>query len=126
MIVQLVVLYRDCDLPGAESWSSGQPPFRHELSQAERAGVVAGHCWRFEVLREVQKVQPFQLVLCVNVWGRVGEHPVQMPEEAVAEDTAKGSFGNGLLDPLVVDDPRRTRDDFRMLCSEGLTPGSQL
>ena len=109
---EVVVLYRDRDFPGAESWSSGQPPFRHESSKAERAGEAAGHCWGFEVLREVQKVRPLQLVLCASIWGCVGEHPVQLLEEAVAEEKAKGLFGNGFSDPIVVYSPRRTCDNI--------------
>jgi len=109
---EVVILYRDRDFPGAESWSPGQPPFGQELSKAERGGEASGHCWRFEVLREVHKVRPFQLVLCANVWGCVGEHPVRVLEEAVAEERAKGSFGDGFSEPRVVYNPRRTREDF--------------
>jgi len=109
---RVVVLYEDHDFPDTESWSLGRPPFHHELSQAGRAGQAAGHSWQFEVLREVQKVRPFQLVLCVNVWGCVGEYPVQMLEEAVAKEKAKGTFSNGSADPFVVYNPRRTRYAF--------------
>ena len=35
-----------------------------------------------------------------------------MLEEAVAEEKAKGPFGNGFADPLVVYNPRTTRGAF--------------
>ena len=109
---KVVVLYKDCDFRGVESWSSGQPPFRHELLQAGSTGEAAGHRLRFEVLREVHNVRAFQLVLCVSVWGCVGEYPVRRLEEAVAEAKAEGAFGNDFSDPVVVYDPQRTRDKF--------------
>jgi len=68
---EVVVLYRDRDFPSAESWSSGQPPFRHEPAQTESASEVAGRRRPFKVLRKMQKVRPFQLVLCASVWGCV-------------------------------------------------------
>jgi len=104
---EIIVLYGEDDFHGVEPWSSDWPPL-HELSQAERAEAASQHRERFEVLREVHKVQEFRLVLCVRVWHRMGEYLVQMLEEAVAEEKAKRGFDNLLSEPLVVYDPQRT------------------
>lgn len=65
------------------------PPWNESLSQVERMEEVSLHCKRLEALREVYKVREFHLVLRVSVWGCVGESPVQMLEETVAEEKAK-------------------------------------
>jgi len=88
---KIIILYGDCDFRGVEYRPPNQPHFR-KLSQAERAEEVACNRKRFEVLREVRKVRNFQLELCASVWGSVGEEPVRILEEAVAEEEAKVLF----------------------------------
>lgn len=106
---EVVVIFWDSEFRGAGTWRSDQPPFR-ELSQIERAEEISRHCWKFGILRQVHAVRAFQLVLCASTWGRVGEYPVQILEEAVAEEKARGGFC-GCFSPLVVYDPRRISDD---------------
>ena len=60
-----------------------------KLSQAERVEEVLYHLKLFGVLHEVRKVRDFQLELCANIWGSVGEEPVRILEGAVAEEEAR-------------------------------------
>ena len=108
---EVVVIYGDRDFRGVRTWSSDRSPFYEELSQAARAEEFALHRRKFDILREVNVMRAFQLVLCASVWGCVGKYPVQMLKEAVAGEKAKGGFC-GCFSPLVVYDPRGTRDGF--------------
>ena len=48
----------------------------------------------------------FELELCVCTWGSVGEEPVRILEEAVAEEKAENGF---LFDPYVEYYPKWSR-----------------
>ena len=104
--LRVIVLYRDHNFPDVEPWHS-RPPFR-ELLQAERAEKVSSYRWRFRVLREVRKVRDFQVELCVCVWGSLGEEPVRILEDAVAEEAKKG-FSGFFSNPPVKYSPQRSR-----------------
>jgi len=104
---QIVVIYRDCNFRGI-TWHPDQPGFR-ELPQAVRAEEASWHRRRFEVLREVRKVRDFQLLLSATVRGCVGEYPVRMLEEAVAEEKTKKGFDSFFFEPLVWYNAQRTR-----------------
>ena len=105
---EIVIL---CQFRYVRSWFSDPPPFR-ELSQAERAGVASGIRMQLGILREVHKVRAFRLVLCANVWGCVGEYPVRILEEAVAEEKAKKGFDKNFPEPLVIYNPQRYQRVF--------------
>ena len=111
VLLEVVQIYRDNDFLGVGSQSSEWPHLR-ELSRADRADEASRHHRRFEVLREVHKVRAFQLVLCAHVRGRVGEYPIRVLEEAVAEEKAKMGFDSFSSDPLVVFDPQRCHRDW--------------
>ena len=111
MFYEVVVIYKDQEFRGVRTWSSDQPPFYAELSQAARAEELAHHRCKFEILREAHVMRAFQLVPCASVWGRVGDYPVRVLKEAVAEEKAKGGFCN-CFSPSVTSDPRGTRDCF--------------
>jgi hypothetical protein len=100
---KIIVLYEDHDFHNI-TWHSDQPLLR-ELSQAEREEEASRHHMRFEVLREVHKVRGFQLALCASVPGPVGEYPVRMLEEAVAEEKAKRGFDTIFSEPSVMYNP---------------------
>ena len=71
---------------------------------------------QFELLREVHKVRDFQLVLYVDVQERHGKHVVQMLNEAVAAEKARGGFDHLFTEPLVTFTPRsflQTEPEFR-------------
>ena len=53
---------------------------------------ASGHRRRFELLREVHGVRNFELQLCANVWGPVGEYAVRRLKEAVAAAKAEKVF----------------------------------
>ena len=73
-----------------------------QLSNAERENEVSRYHRRFEVLREMHKVRTFQLKLGVTAWGRFGEGPVRLLEEAIAEERAEGGFDEFPCKPSVV------------------------
>ena len=106
---EVVVGYWWRDFYGVESWRNpGRPPLR-EVSQGERAAEASRHHRRFRLLRELHKVQGFQVVLDVSVWGTVGEYSVQRLKQAVAEEKAKGGFDDFVSEPLITYHPLRNR-----------------
>jgi len=107
---EVVIIYRDSDFRGVRTYNLGPPPFYDELSETARVEEFARHRWRFDILREVHTLRAFQLVLCASVWGCVGEYPVRMLKEAVAEEKARGRFC-ACFSPSVASDPRGTCDD---------------
>jgi hypothetical protein len=58
-------------------------------------------------------VQDFQLVLGTSIWNCVGERPVQMLEEALAEEKAKNGFDDFFSEPLAMYKPQMARLDYR-------------
>ena len=52
----------------------------------------------------------FQLVLRTSIWGHIGEEPVRMLEEAIAEENAKGGFDRLPCELSVVYNPREFRE----------------
>jgi len=59
----------------------------------------------FEVFHKIHEVRDFQLMLAVCISGSVGEEPVRILEEAVAEEKRKRGFNGFLSDPLVEYNP---------------------
>ena len=109
---EVTACYRDYNFCGVQgcvqaSWLQPQsrPPFR-VMSQAERAKEASHHRKRFEVFHKMHKVRDFQLVLCADVWDRVGEYSVRMLRRVVADEKARGGFGQPLSEPLVTYRPR--------------------
>lgn len=106
MPTDLTVVYLAKDICGVELRHPGWSLLR-ELSQAEREREASWHRRQFEVLRDVRKVRDFRIVLSAMVWGCVGEYPVQVLEKAIAEEKAKGGFGDFSRQPLAVNHPSR-------------------
>jgi len=98
--LKIRVLYED-------RYFYGVGPRWPQSSKAKREKEASRHHLRFEVLREMHKVRGFQLELCASVWGRSGEEPVRMLEEAIAEEEAKGGFDEYLCKPLVMYNPQQ-------------------
>ena len=106
MFFKVIVLYGTRHFSGIELPYSSRA-FFGGLSQVERADAIARHRMVFEAFRKMHEVRrDFQLVLCVRIWGSVGEEPVRIVEEAVAEEKAKKGFSNLLSDPLVDYSPK--------------------
>ena len=106
--VEVVVVYWVDNFPGINT-DNPDGPYLRELSPTEKLGEAACHQKRFKVLREVHKVREFQLVLRACVWGGVGEYPVQILEEAVAEEKAERGSDSCFSSPSVKYCPQRTR-----------------
>ena len=101
---RVIILYWDSDFPGVKSrW-----PYLCQMSEVEKAGQAARHHRRFELLREVNKVRDFQLVLSATVSGCAGEHRMRVLEEAVAEEKAKNGFDQFFPEPPVWYNPQRS------------------
>jgi hypothetical protein len=111
--LEIIVFYYDLDFHGV--WGllgdTTRGPF-YRMSENERAEEASRHHRQFEVLHEVQKVRDFRLVLCADVWERVGEYSVRVLERAVAVEKAKGVFDNSSPEPTVVHRPRASRADL--------------
>jgi hypothetical protein len=103
---KIIVIYWDHDFRGVESWCPDRPHLRR-LPLAERAKEASQYHTVFEVLREVHKVRDFRLALRAEVSGCAGEYPVQILEEAVAEEKAKKGFDKFFPEPPVMYIPRK-------------------
>jgi len=88
--------------PDTNPWRLDLP----RLTKAERRRQISRYRRRFEVMREMHKVRAFELVLRASIWGRVGEEPMQVLKEAIAEEKAEGGFDEFPCKPSVVYDPR--------------------
>ena len=106
--LEVVIIYRDYNL------CVGIPPrggdgyiYVFEPGQKE----TSWHRRLFGVFREMHKTRNIRLVLCVDVWDRVGEHAVRVLEQAVAAEKARRGFGDVFPEPLVIYSPRRSRRD---------------
>jgi hypothetical protein len=102
----IIVFCGDNNFRGVEHWRLDQ--HIHKLSQAERAKEVLRHRRIFEVFREAYKVRDFQLELCVSTRGSVGEEPVRILEDAIAEERAENGFDDFIYYPSVYYNPQRT------------------
>ena len=114
---EVIVFYRDYSFYGVQcrvqaAWLRERdcPPF-HRMSQVRRKVEVTRHRQRFEVFHRMHRVRDFQLVLCVDVWDRVGEYSVRALKRAVADEKARGGFSKPFSEPLVVYHPRGSGPD---------------
>lgn len=105
---RVTIIYGDYNFRGIELGHPSGGVFLG-LSQAERAEEVARNRRQLEVFREAHKVRDFELELCVCTWGSVGEEPVRILEEAVAEERAENGVSNFFFDPYVVYYPKWSR-----------------
>ena len=80
----------------------------HRLSKPETQ-EASWHHWRFEGFRKMHKVRDFRLVLCVDVWGGVGEYCTRRLKQVIAAEKAKSGFDDAYPEPLVLYSPRRSR-----------------
>ena len=104
MFSKVTIFYRDFDFRGVGlPWAEW--PIRR-MSPIEAAQEAASHDNRFQVFRTMHEVRGFQLVLCLDVWDRVGEYTMQMLKMAVAAEKAKRGFDDTFPEPLVTYSPR--------------------
>ena len=106
-LLEIIVIYQDYDFRGIRSpWACSARGPLHVMSQAERAREASRHLRQFGVLRELHKVRDFQLLLCADVWDRVGEYSVKVLKEAVEAGGVKGTFDGFSPKPMVIHSPR--------------------
>ena len=82
------------------------------MTRAERAEEASRHHRQFSIVRDVCEVRDFQLVLCADVWDRVGEYTVRVLKKAVAVEKAIGMFNGFSSNPIVTHTPRATQVDW--------------
>ena len=107
--LEVVVVYRDYDFCGVRHPGYPTLPPVCRVSQDKRAREALQHHRQLRAFREMHKLREFRLVLCAEVWHRIGEHSVRVLEEAVAVEKAKGGFDIGFPEPLVVYRPRESQ-----------------
>ena len=106
---RIIVVFRDYDFCSVESaWKSNAHGLFRVVPQTRRVEEASRHNKRFEIFREVHKTWGFQLVLCADVWDRVGRYSMRMLREAVAAEMVKGGFDDIFSEPLVVYSPRES------------------
>lgn len=70
---EVVVFYRDYDFCCINLMGTYKKPF-WSTTEAVKVEEASRRHKQFEVLREMHRVRGFRLVLCVDVWDRVGEY----------------------------------------------------
>jgi len=110
---EVIVLYQDFDF--CYYW--GTPPAFFPISQTARAGVASRHHKRFNLFREMYKVRDFRLVLCADVWDRMGKYSVGVLKQAIAVEKAERGLGGLPSELSVTYSPRGYR-----LNSDALNP----
>ena len=106
---KIIVLYSDCDFRDLGCWDSTSLQYR-DLSQAERAVEASWYRGRLAILRKINNVSDFQLELRASLRGSVGEVPVRILEEVIAEGEVFDNFFSGPRS--VIYDPRGSPPDF--------------
>ena len=115
--LEVVILYRDYDFrvvipPQREDSRMCYKRFGSDVHEA------LWHYRLFEVFREMREIRKFRLVLCVDVWDRVGEYSVQALKQAVAAEKTQKGFDNTFPEPSVIYSPQRScRYGFLESCS---------
>jgi len=116
---KIVIIYREYNFPDLKPASYGQ---RWRLRPGRSLpwswdGKVTGISWprvRFGTLREIHEVRNFQLELCADVWGGVGEYAVQSLRQAVAVEEARRGFDDTFPEPLVFCRPRVFHGEYML------------
>ena len=110
---EVTIFYRDYDFRGVQpnhNVLDGPPICR--MSPDEMVEDALWHRRRFDVFREMRKVRDFQLVLCADVWDRIGWFSVRVLEDAVAAEKARGGLDRFFSEPMVVFSPRASSPEM--------------
>ena len=103
---EVIVFYQDFDFGGLTLYPRHTPNIYRAMTPAESSKQDLWHRGLFEAFREMYTVRDFQLVLCVDVWDRVGDYTMGVMRRAVAEEKAAGRLDSLLSEPVVVYNPR--------------------
>ena len=102
---QIVVIHRDYDYHSVRERSERSdtdiPPLRR-VSRARKAEEASCHNRRFELFRKLHKARGFDLMLCADVWDRVGGCAIRALKRAVAPETVRGGVSDAFSKPSVV------------------------
>ena len=91
---EVVIFYRDFDFPNiAAPWSDRTTYY---LSRADTVEEATRHSMQFQVFRMMHGLQPFQLVLCADVWDGAGAYSVRVLKELVRKETGRWGSSRGL------------------------------
>jgi len=112
---EIVVFYRDYDLPGAYSAWPGRSPVQSAFQNGIGAGIAeeaSRHHRRFGVFRALRKVRDFRLVLCADACdGGYGYE--RTLKNAIAAEKAERGFDSIFPEPLVTSILRGARYHVR-------------
>ena len=104
---EVIIIYRGGDFSGV---ASHPPDIYKEMTPADRAREASWHRGQFEVFRQMYEVRDFQLMLCADVWDRIGEYAVGVLKRAIAAEKVAKRLDYLPSEPLVVYSPRGSRD----------------
>ena len=106
--LEVIVLYRDYDFHAVIPPRRGDCHTYYRTSESDVREPL-WHYRLFEVFREMHEIRKFRLVLCADVWDRVGKYTMQALKQAVAAEKARRGLDDIFPEPLVVCSPRRSR-----------------
>ncbi|KAF9780961.1 hypothetical protein BJ322DRAFT_1112347 [Thelephora terrestris] len=106
-MLEVVVIYRDCDLGGWAFCPTCKPDpicFRHgpRLDLDDFPSQL-------KVIREMHSAREFRLVLCVDVYGCMGDFGMRRLDAAVKREEANGGFGYLKCSPVITCERRTIR-----------------
>lgn len=109
---EVAIIYREYDFCGVSILGDYRHSGFNFATAAEAAEEISARRRQFQVFREMREVRGFQLVLCVDVWDRVGEYAVQILKQDVAAEESEVGFDSHFPEPLLVYSPRRYVAEF--------------
>ena len=87
---EVVVIYREVDFGGLKFWPRSTSGVYRIMTPDESAEEASRHRRQFQVFREMYAVrQDFQLILCAEVWGPVGEYTMGVLKQAIAAEVGE-------------------------------------
>ena len=102
---EVVVIYRDTDFFGVAQYSRPPNVYRN-MTPEQRAKEASWHRELFKVFRWMYRLREFRLVLCAEVWDRVGEYAMRVLKQAVAAEKAGKRLDCLPSEPSVIYRPR--------------------
>ena len=99
--LDVVITYCDCVLG-----VSGREIYRPSSLSLPSARATH-HLGRFKVFREMYEARKFRLVLCANVFGWAVERSMEVLEQAVEGEKARGGFDYLECEPLIISEVRK-------------------
>jgi hypothetical protein len=112
---EVVVFYRDYDFGGIIYHLTHATDIYRKMTPAEEEKEASWHHRRFEVLREMYAVRQFRLVLCIEVWDRVGEYAMGALKRAVAAEKVANRLDYLPSEPMIVYRPQGSTERWGMV-----------